>query len=309
MGELVDGDRAAAPAGLGAARLRVTRPRRPAGPGWQTTRGTVDCSRGDPRGAGATWRRACSRRSTREAADSARDGAVRVDRQRRARLAAGRDRASAGRHRLRRRAPSNPTAHHGVHLGVVEVERTRAGGHVAAARVRRRRARSRRGRLADERSGRDRGARALGGSSAITGRPDAGARLPLARRRRAARRRPPRASARSSGRLAGYRGLFVAGSGFRSVGIPDCVADGRRDSARRVDSASRRTPCTAVALRDNVDAWRDPRCLVSVAAGRAAALGRERAAAPTSAKLLQTSRRRTRDSSRFPKRTAGSCGC
>jgi oxygen-dependent protoporphyrinogen oxidase len=27
-------------------------------------------------------------------------------------------------------------------------------------------------------------------------------------------------------RLSG-RGIFVAGSGFRSVGIPDCVADGR----------------------------------------------------------------------------------
>jgi oxygen-dependent protoporphyrinogen oxidase len=28
-------------------------------------------------------------------------------------------------------------------------------------------------------------------------------------------------------RLAPHRGLFVAGSGFRSVGIPDCIADGR----------------------------------------------------------------------------------
>jgi oxygen-dependent protoporphyrinogen oxidase len=28
-------------------------------------------------------------------------------------------------------------------------------------------------------------------------------------------------------RLAGYPGLVVAGSGFRSVGIPDCIADGR----------------------------------------------------------------------------------
>lgn len=28
-------------------------------------------------------------------------------------------------------------------------------------------------------------------------------------------------------RLAAHRGLFVAGSGFRAVGIPDCVADGR----------------------------------------------------------------------------------
>jgi oxygen-dependent protoporphyrinogen oxidase len=32
-------------------------------------------------------------------------------------------------------------------------------------------------------------------------------------------------------RLAVYRGIFVAGSGFRSVGIPDCVADGRAAAA------------------------------------------------------------------------------
>jgi oxygen-dependent protoporphyrinogen oxidase len=32
-------------------------------------------------------------------------------------------------------------------------------------------------------------------------------------------------------RLASHRGLFVAGSGFRSVGIPDCVADGRAAAA------------------------------------------------------------------------------
>ena len=32
-------------------------------------------------------------------------------------------------------------------------------------------------------------------------------------------------------RLAGHPGLFVAGSGFRSVGIPDCVADGRAAAA------------------------------------------------------------------------------
>jgi len=32
-------------------------------------------------------------------------------------------------------------------------------------------------------------------------------------------------------RLAGYGGLFVAGSGFRAVGIPDCIADARRVAA------------------------------------------------------------------------------
>jgi protoporphyrinogen/coproporphyrinogen III oxidase len=33
--------------------------------------------------------------------------------------------------------------------------------------------------------------------------------------------------ARLEARLARHPGLFVAGSGFRAVGIPDCVTDGR----------------------------------------------------------------------------------
>ena len=33
-------------------------------------------------------------------------------------------------------------------------------------------------------------------------------------------------------RLAQHRALFVAGSGFRSVGIPDCIADGRAAAAQ-----------------------------------------------------------------------------
>jgi oxygen-dependent protoporphyrinogen oxidase len=36
-------------------------------------------------------------------------------------------------------------------------------------------------------------------------------------------------------RLAGHGGLFVAGSGFRAVGIPDCVADARRVAAEAVE--------------------------------------------------------------------------
>jgi protoporphyrinogen/coproporphyrinogen III oxidase len=32
-------------------------------------------------------------------------------------------------------------------------------------------------------------------------------------------------------RLAAHRGIFVAGSGFRSIGIPDCIADGRAAAA------------------------------------------------------------------------------
>jgi oxygen-dependent protoporphyrinogen oxidase len=36
-------------------------------------------------------------------------------------------------------------------------------------------------------------------------------------------------------RLAGHGGLFVAGSGFRAVGIPDCIADARRVAAEAVE--------------------------------------------------------------------------
>jgi oxygen-dependent protoporphyrinogen oxidase len=38
-------------------------------------------------------------------------------------------------------------------------------------------------------------------------------------------------------RLAGHGGLFAAGSGFRAVGIPDCIADARRVAAAAADYA------------------------------------------------------------------------
>lgn len=38
-------------------------------------------------------------------------------------------------------------------------------------------------------------------------------------------------------RLAGLGGIFVAGSGFRSVGIPDCIADARRVAAEAAEHA------------------------------------------------------------------------
>jgi oxygen-dependent protoporphyrinogen oxidase len=40
-------------------------------------------------------------------------------------------------------------------------------------------------------------------------------------------------------RLAGHGGLFVAGSGFRAVGIPDCIADARRVAADAVNYLGR----------------------------------------------------------------------
>jgi len=36
-------------------------------------------------------------------------------------------------------------------------------------------------------------------------------------------------------RLSGVPGLFMAGSGFRAIGIPDCIADGRAAAARAAD--------------------------------------------------------------------------
>jgi oxygen-dependent protoporphyrinogen oxidase len=38
--------------------------------------------------------------------------------------------------------------------------------------------------------------------------------------------------ARIDARLAGLPGLFTTGSGYRAIGIPDCIADGRETAAR-----------------------------------------------------------------------------
>ncbi len=48
----------------------------------------------------------------------------------------------------------------------------------------------------------------------------------------------PARMARLSERLADHRGLFVTGSGFRSVGVPDCIADGRATAAAAASFAS-----------------------------------------------------------------------
>jgi oxygen-dependent protoporphyrinogen oxidase len=36
-------------------------------------------------------------------------------------------------------------------------------------------------------------------------------------------------------RVAAIPGLFLAGSGFRAIGIPDCIADGRDTGARAAE--------------------------------------------------------------------------
>ena len=59
------------------------------------------------------------------------------------------------------------------------------------------------------------------------------ARLPLGRAQRAARSRSSRSDGRDRPRAGAPSGLFVTGSGFRGVGIPDCVATAaRRERAR-----------------------------------------------------------------------------
>jgi oxygen-dependent protoporphyrinogen oxidase len=50
--------------------------------------------------------------------------------------------------------------------------------------------------------------------------------------------------ARIEDALARHPGLFVTGSGFRGVGIPDCVADARA-TARKVEEWLNREPRTA----------------------------------------------------------------
>ena len=47
------------------------------------------------------------------------------------------------------------------------------------------------------------------------------------------------ASRRSSDHLARIPGLFVTGSGFRAIGIPDCIADGRATAQRAAAFVSR----------------------------------------------------------------------
>jgi oxygen-dependent protoporphyrinogen oxidase len=37
-------------------------------------------------------------------------------------------------------------------------------------------------------------------------------------------------------RLVAHRSLFLIGSGYRGTGIPDCIADARRNAARLTDA-------------------------------------------------------------------------
>ena len=152
-------------------------------------------------------------------------GAVRLDRECRPRLAARERRASACRQRLRRRASAQRPANLGVHLGLVEVAGPRAGGDGAASRIPWRCHRSAVGTLSTDELAASRSAivRRARHYRRARLRP----RPALAESRRPARGWTSLAPSRIEARLARLAGLFVAGSGFRAMGVPDCVADGR----------------------------------------------------------------------------------
>jgi oxygen-dependent protoporphyrinogen oxidase len=56
--------------------------------------------------------------------------------------------------------------------------------------------------------------------------------------------------------LAAHPGLFLTGSGFRGVGIPDCVADGRRTAALAADWLAARGSASAAAASERAQAAR-----------------------------------------------------
>ena len=176
--------------------------------------------RGDPGRVRRTSPATSSASVDAEAAALCARGALRLERERGARVAAESRRASAPRQRVRCRAPVQPPPHHRVHVGVVEVGRPRAGRHGAAPRVPRRRSRSRRG---GSHRRRDDSSVVAGPVSACSGSP--GYRTCRASRGGGERARSTWSDRsivrrRSTRRLAACGGLFAAGSGFRSVGIP-----------------------------------------------------------------------------------------
>ena len=231
---------------------RRSRARLPAGSVRLRTRAVRDCvARRERNGASTTGDeridargrdpgRACARRGAllarldADARRALRRGAVRLDRQRRARLAARDVSPSARGQRLRRRAPAQRRCASRRAPGSRRSGRiARPADTRAAARLPRRRApipaRStavRRG------AGRHRGARRRQRRSAPRRRralsrvqrwPNAGAQHNVGH---------ARARQRIDARLRALPGLFVAGSGFRAIGIPDCVADGRAAAGR-----------------------------------------------------------------------------
>ena len=193
------------------------------------------------RRAGARRRRGCCNRSTRRAADALRARAIRVDRQRGARLAAG-----AVAHPLdgtgfvvaRRHSDVRITAATWVSA---KWDARAPADAVAHPRVPRRRARSGGRRLCQmttwsrrpagpERRDRDRGARRRSRASSAGATP--------------ARSIPSgtcSASTRSSSACGAIGGLYVAGQRFPlASGIPDCVADARRIAAAIAETTLRR---------------------------------------------------------------------
>jgi hypothetical protein len=170
----------------------------------------------------------------RERLERLRHGAVRVDRDGRSGVAAGRRQAPARWQRLRRGSPAQHAANHGVHVGVVEMGITRTGGHRAAAGVHRERARPARRRPPRSRADRHRRARCFGGPGnhrAAHPHPH----LPVAQRGRAAHGRARGADDRAGGTAALAAGLVRGRERIRVDRDPDCVANGRRVATAAAD--------------------------------------------------------------------------
>ena len=143
------------------------------------------------------------------------------------------------RQRLRRAAcRAEPTARRD--LGHLEVAASRARGPRPAARISGRRTRPASARPDRRRTDRSRARGARGGHVA--------SREPrLFSRLYRWTRQSPQHEVGHLERLADHRatprtipGLFVTGSGFRSIGIPDCIADGRETAARALRRSSPR---------------------------------------------------------------------
>ena len=143
-------------------------------------------------------------------------------------------------------------------------------------------------------------------------RPAVHARVPIRARQRAARGRSSGSACEPSTRpLGAHPGLFLTGSGFRGVGIPDCIADGRATAARVADvahstpHANEYDPLSPLLIAARGEASCSPAVLLSLCRPRPAH-ERARPAAGCRPSSCSRSRPPTRICSPCPKRTAAS---
>ena len=205
------------------------------GSGWTVTAGAdrIDASAVILSSPAHAWPRCCGR-STRGGA-AVRRGAVRLDGQRRARLETSRRRASAGRQRLRGGAPAQQRVRITACTWVSSKWEDRAppdhvllrafvgGAHDPGAVD------------LDDQELIDMAVRELAALLGISAPPMLTRVFRAGTPARSTRSATARASQRWLGGSPPLPGLFVAGSGFESIGIPDCVANGRRIGGAAAD--------------------------------------------------------------------------